>query len=191
MTPDRIALVCGSFARISPRADEFGQRFYARLFELDPASRSLFRSDLQLQSRKLLDMLAAIVDSLQRPELLQPMFRALGERHAAYGVSEEQYDDVGAALLMSLRAVLGDEFSDDVEAAWATLYAELARGHDRCRARGLRARLSRTDAATPSRKKEPAGSLRRVRVQRDRRDDRFDQNLTSARAYTNLPPGRS
>jgi hemoglobin-like flavoprotein len=50
----------------------------------------------------------------------------LGVRHIAYGVKDEHYDTVGAALLWTLDAGLGDAFTDDVKDAWATVYGLLA-----------------------------------------------------------------
>ena len=126
MTPERIAQVIRSFERIAPRGQALATHFYDTLFRLAPDSRTLFKPDLGPQARKLVEMLAAIVDALHHPDRLEPMFRLLGERHAGYGVSEAHYDHVGAALLISLREVLGAGFDDETEAAWASLYAELA-----------------------------------------------------------------
>ncbi len=50
----------------------------------------------------------------------------LGIRHIAYGVKDKHYDTVGAALLWTLEAGLGDGFTDDVRDAWATVYGILA-----------------------------------------------------------------
>jgi hemoglobin-like flavoprotein len=50
----------------------------------------------------------------------------LGKRHVAYGVTDEHYDTVGAALLWTLEAGLGDAFTAEVKDAWATTYGVLA-----------------------------------------------------------------
>jgi hemoglobin-like flavoprotein len=126
MTPEQIARVRTSFALIAPRAEAVGQVFYATLFRLNPTARALFAADIGPQVHKLMDMLGTIVRGLDRPQQLQLLFRDLGRRHVGYGVTEEQYDDVGAALLMALREALGADFGEDLEAAWATVYADLA-----------------------------------------------------------------
>ncbi len=126
MTPEQIDRVRASFALIAPRADAVGQAFYATLFRLSPAARTLFPADITPQAHKLMDMLGTIVRGLDRPQQLQALFRDLGRRHVGYGVTEEQYDAVGAALLMALREALGDAFDEELECAWATVYADLA-----------------------------------------------------------------
>jgi hemoglobin-like flavoprotein len=50
----------------------------------------------------------------------------MGRRHADYGVQDEQYNAVGEALLWTLRKGLGDQFTAEVEDAWATAYTVLA-----------------------------------------------------------------
>ncbi|MCQ4164886.1 globin domain-containing protein [Tahibacter harae] len=104
----------------------FGTRFYALLFAQRPDARRLFPPDLDAQVRKLVDMLASIVGGLDAQARLQQEFAELGRRHAGYGVSEDDYDDVGSALLVTLREFLGDAFTPEVEEAWATLYGDLA-----------------------------------------------------------------
>jgi hemoglobin-like flavoprotein len=52
--------------------------------------------------------------------------RALGERHGRYGVTDSHYDEVGAALIQTLREGLGEAFDEALESAWATAYAFLA-----------------------------------------------------------------
>ena len=122
----QIRLVQDSFRQVAPMAEAAAGLFYARLFELDPDLRSLFKGDMSEQGRRLMQMLGLAVKSLDRPEQLLPALRALGARHVAYGVREKDYDTVGRALLWTLRQGLGDAFTPEVEAAWAEVYAALA-----------------------------------------------------------------
>ncbi len=126
MTPHQIALVRASFARIAPQTAVVGKAFYATLFNLNPEMRGLFPPQIENQARKLMEMLGAIVAGLDEPERLHAQFRDLGLRHQAYGATEDHYDDVGAALLQSLHAALGADFTTELETAWATVYADLA-----------------------------------------------------------------
>ena len=122
----QIKLVQESFRQVAPMAEAAAGLFYARLFELDPDLRSLFKGDMTEQGRRLMQMLGLAVKSLDRPDQLLPAVRALGARHVAYGVREKDYDTVGGALLWTLRQGLGDAFTPEVEAAWAEVYAALA-----------------------------------------------------------------
>lgn len=126
MTPSDIQLVKTSFAAVAPIADQAAALFYARLFELDPSLRPLFRGDLTEQGKKLMQTLALAVASLDRLDAIVPAVRALGARHAGYGVREEHYATVGAALLWTLERGLGSAFTAEVRAAWTATYTTLA-----------------------------------------------------------------
>jgi len=126
VTNEQIKLVQDSFRQVAPIAETAAQLFYARLFDLDPDLESLFKGNLSEQGRKLMQMLALAVNSLDRMEQILPAVRSLGTRHVAYGVRDKDYDTVGQALLWTLRKGLGEAFTPEVEAAWTNLYATLA-----------------------------------------------------------------
>jgi hemoglobin-like flavoprotein len=126
MNPAEIALVKNSFRQVVPIADQAAALFYARLFELDPSLRRLFRGDMTEQGRKLMAMIAAAVAALEKLDSLVPAVRALGARHGGYGVTEDHYATVGAALLWTLEKGLGPEFTPAVRAAWVSVYSLLA-----------------------------------------------------------------
>lgn len=126
MTPSDIALVKDSFRKVVPIADQAAALFYARLFELDPSLRPMFRGDMREQGRKLMAMIATAVAALDRLESVVPAVRQLGVRHVDYGVTEEHYATVGAALLWTLEKGLGAEFTPAVKAAWVSTYTLLA-----------------------------------------------------------------
>jgi hemoglobin-like flavoprotein len=119
-------LVQESFERIAPLAASAAALFYGRLFELDPALRPLFRSDLETQGRVLMQTIGLAVRSLDRLEELVPVVQALGRRHAGYGVRDEHYALVGSALLWTLEQALGVDFTPELRAAWTETYGLLA-----------------------------------------------------------------
>jgi len=63
---------------------------------------------------------------LARLETLLPVIEALGRRHAGYGVKDEHYATVAAALLWALEQALGGRFTPDVKGAWTAAYGVLA-----------------------------------------------------------------
>ena len=126
MNTTQIELVQSSFAQVLPIADDAAALFYNRLFELDPGLRPMFRGDMREQGRKLMAMIGAVVSGLKHLDRIVPGVRALGARHVAYGVRDEHYDIVGAALLWTLATGLGEGFTDDVRDAWGTAYTLLA-----------------------------------------------------------------
>ena len=126
MNSEQIMLVQTSFALVLPIADTAAALFYQRLFELDPSLRPMFRGDIQEQGRKLMTMLKIVVNGLTRLDQLVPAVQELGRRHARYGVRDEHYDTVAAALLWTLGQGLGVAFTPEVEQAWVAAYTLLA-----------------------------------------------------------------
>ncbi|HZT61665.1 MAG TPA: globin family protein [Burkholderiales bacterium] len=126
MTPHQIDLVQASWKQVVPVAETAAQMFYGRLFFLDPSLRHLFLGDMRDQGRKVMAMLSYTVNGLNRLDVLLPAVRALGRRHATYGVRPEHYFTVGAALLWTLEQGLGAAFTPAVREAWVAAYGVLA-----------------------------------------------------------------
>jgi hemoglobin-like flavoprotein len=66
------------------------------------------------------------VASLNRLDALVPVVEDLGHRHAGYGVKDEHYDSVGAALLWTLERGLGKAWTPQVAEAWTETYGLLS-----------------------------------------------------------------
>jgi hemoglobin-like flavoprotein len=126
MTPLQKSLVKQTFAEVVPIADQAASMFYARLFELDPSLRPLFKISVAEQGKKLMQTLAYCVSKLDALDELLPAVKALGHKHAGYGVKDGDYETVGAALLWTLEKGLGAAFTPDVMASWAAVYQALA-----------------------------------------------------------------
>lgn len=127
MTPAQIALVKETWAKVVPIADSAASLFYTRLFETSPQLAPMFAGvDFAQQRKKLVQAINMVVISLDRVDTLLPMIRDLGLRHAGYGVRDEHYGQVGAALLWTLQTGLGDDWSDEAAMAWTLAYQLLA-----------------------------------------------------------------
>lgn len=126
MTPNQVTLVQTSFAKVAPIAGVAADLFYDRLFEIAPDVRRMFPDDLAEQKKKLMAMLGTAVAGLTRPEALLPAVRALGQRHAGYGVKAGHFAPVGAALIWTLEQGLGEAFTPEVKAAWVEVYGVLS-----------------------------------------------------------------
>ena len=126
MTPQQVALVRQSFAKVVPIREQAATLFYDRLFAIDESTRPLFRGDMKSQGAKLMAAIAAVVKSLDRIETMLDDLRALARRHDRYGVQEEHYASVGTALLWTLEQGLGSDFTPEVRKAWATAYGLLS-----------------------------------------------------------------
>lgn len=126
LTAGQIELVRLSFARVRPMSRMVAELFYARLFAIAPQVQPLFHADMAEQGAKLMATLGFVVAGLGRLDALLPAVGDLARRHVTYGVTEAHYAPVGDALIWTLKQGLGDEFTPEVEAAWATAYGLLS-----------------------------------------------------------------
>jgi hemoglobin-like flavoprotein len=122
MNKQIVQMVQQSWAQVAPIAPQAAQLFYNNLFTLDPALKPMFRGDMQLQGQRLMGMIGAAVGKLGELDTLVPILQNLGRRHGGYGVLPSHYDTVGVALLKTLEQGLGDAFTPQVRAAWASVY---------------------------------------------------------------------
>jgi hemoglobin-like flavoprotein len=128
MTPEQKRLVENSWKQVAPIADAAAEIFYGRLFEIDPTTRKLFRAtDMVAQRKKLLQTLSFAINGLNDLDALASKVEDLGRRHAGYGVTDPQYDSVGAALLWTLEQGLGQAWTPAVASAWTEVYQLLSR----------------------------------------------------------------
>ena len=100
--------------------------FYLHLFELDPTTKNMFKSNMKEQGEQLMAMIATAVTGLDDLDTLVPAVQALGVRHVGYGVVGKHYDTVGEALLWTLEQGLGEDFTPEVKDAWVVVYTLLA-----------------------------------------------------------------
>jgi hemoglobin-like flavoprotein len=126
MNPLQIKLVQESFAKVAPISDQAAVMFYNRLFEIAPQVKAMFPDDMTEQRRKLMAMLAAVVNGLGNLESILPAASALARRHVGYGAKAEHYPVVGAALLWPLGKGLGDGWTPDLADALSTAYGTLS-----------------------------------------------------------------
>jgi hemoglobin-like flavoprotein len=126
LTNEQKRIVQETFAAVTPIANEVGMHFYERLFEIEPSLRSMFRGDIQEQSRKLMLALTFTVKSLDDLEQLVPVLEDLGRRHVNYGVQAWHYNVVGEALLATLESHFKEAFTAEVADAWKAAYQTVA-----------------------------------------------------------------
>jgi len=125
MTPSEIALVRQGFERIAPDAENVGLALYQKLFELDPSLRRLFGNDMRRHGRNIMAALAMVVGSLDDLGPVLAQVQSLGRRHASYGVQPRDFATGGVALIATLEAGLGEEFTAAAREAWSRAYTTL------------------------------------------------------------------
>jgi len=126
MNATQVKLVQESFAKVIPISEQAGVLFYDRLFEVAPSVKAMFPNDMTEQRKKLMMMLAAVVDGLGNLQSILPAASALAKRHVGYGAKAEHYPVVGGALLWTLEKGLGEAWTPEVADAWTAAYGTLS-----------------------------------------------------------------
>lgn len=116
--PDIHLELQSSLDYILQNAEDFSERFYARVFEAAPQVRSLFKNNMKTQGRLVMHMIAGIVYTLSRPEHLKMGLASLGKSHEKYGVKPEYYPVVLECLLATIEEEMGPHYTEEVGTAW-------------------------------------------------------------------------
>ena len=125
LTDHDISLVRASYALAVRHEQAVADLFYDRLFAVAPHLRALFPADLAEQKGKLMSMVGSAIGGLDDARFI-PALKALGARHAGYGVTMEHYAIAGDALLWTLQQVLGERFTLNFRSAWIKVYGIIA-----------------------------------------------------------------
>jgi hemoglobin-like flavoprotein len=115
-----------TFESLAEYSDSAVLLFYGRLFEIAPNLRPLFKIDIRVQARKLMDTLSTVVAALDNFEALHDQLTDLGRKHVGYGVQPQDYDTLRKALLWALGQALGPEFDRETKAAWNELLTAIS-----------------------------------------------------------------
>ncbi len=127
MTDVNLEIVRSTWAKVLPIAETAADLFYGRLFEIAPEVERLFHgADMGAQKEKLLTALNLAVQNADNTGALVPLLENLGRRHVDYGVKDEHYDAVGAALLWTLEQGLQADFTEEARTSWAGVYGLVA-----------------------------------------------------------------
>jgi hemoglobin-like flavoprotein len=120
-------LIRETFDRIRPLKGRAGELFYQNLFALAPDVAPMFgNTPMPAQGGKLMQVFEYVVERLEQWDDTTGQLEELGARHVPLGVRPDHYAAVGTALVTTLHAVLGGEFTEEAEEAWEEFYTDLS-----------------------------------------------------------------
>ncbi|WP_020528821.1 globin domain-containing protein [Flexithrix dorotheae] len=127
MTEAEILLVQKSWTAIQTRSDIIGVKFYTKLFEVQPLFKPLFHNERDEQAKKLMKLIGFAVTKI-KPEIEEDKtVAAVGKRHIAYGVKEQDFEIFGKVLVETIGEELGEHWNPELEVAWGKAYQYLSK----------------------------------------------------------------
>jgi len=126
--------------------ENVAELLYKNLFQVAPVTKEVFPLSVRMRHRdwaspkdedpndpgdspalrklfcKVLEAVGTAVAGLQDMKTLVPHLTALGMRHINYNMKAEYFQYGGQAVLLTLKAGLGNAFTKDVELAWGMVY---------------------------------------------------------------------
>jgi hemoglobin-like flavoprotein len=120
-TDEQIAQIHKSFDSIWPLHREITKTFYQRFFELVPDARRMFPDEMDGRRRKLMGAIAALVGTLDHPEMFRPVGSAVDRWHGLLGVTSSHLAPFADALLWTLERHFVASSSPALRQAWAAL----------------------------------------------------------------------
>jgi hemoglobin-like flavoprotein len=118
-----VLAIKASLVAVRKQPVALAESFYAHLFEMAPAARAMFASDMTAQMQRMTDVLLANIAALEddRPGL-EDALRALGALHRdRWGVRPEHYLYIAHALTRAVRDVAGPAWSGSLSSSWISL----------------------------------------------------------------------
>ena len=122
--PQRLAdqqLLRESLPTVEPLAETVGY-LYDALFRDNPQLRSLFPDSLQAQQERFAWSLKRLIEHLDQPDVIVPLFGELGRAHRKLGVRTVHYGPFGSAFLDALRGRAGAAWRPEHATAWRRAY---------------------------------------------------------------------
>lgn len=105
------------------------EHFYNRMFTHNPELKDVFNMSHQATGRQpaaLFDAIAAYATHIDNLEVLTGAVMRIAHKHTSFNIQADQYAIVGHHLIETLRELLGDAFTPEIEEAWGAAYQQLA-----------------------------------------------------------------
>lgn len=105
------------------------EHFYSRLFSHNPELQDIFNMTNQRSGRQqfaLFNALAAYAQNIDNLAVLKAALARINHKHASMHILPEHYPIVGGHLIGTLKELLPEQFTAEVEYAWREAYALLA-----------------------------------------------------------------
>lgn len=123
------AAVVRSLEVIAGRGIDPTDAIYDRLFSVHPEFERLFEMDVggTVRGSMVQTALECVLDHAGPKRTTANVIAAERQHHDGYGVPEDQFDELFAAMRDVIRDLLGHEWSSEMETGWRSLLEDFAK----------------------------------------------------------------
>lgn len=127
MNPGDAARITESLEQAAALCDDLTPLVYARLFAAHPAMEPLFASDRnrQVRGEMLARVIEAILDFAGERKYAATLIQTEVVTHAGYDVPPAVFGVFFGTVADTLKTLLGEAWTADIDAAWVRLLADL------------------------------------------------------------------
>jgi nitric oxide dioxygenase len=129
LTTDHIATVKLTIPLLESGGVAITDHFYQRMFTHNPELKNIFNMSNQKTGRQktaLFEAILAYAKNIDNLAVLKHAVERIAQKHTSFHIKPEHYDIVGLHLIETLRELLQDKFTKQVESAWTVAYGVLA-----------------------------------------------------------------
>lgn len=129
LTTDHIAVVKSTIPLLEAGGPAITDHFYQRMFAHNPELKNIFNMSNQKTGRQktaLFEAILAYAKNIDNLAVLKHAVERITQKHTSFHIQPEHYQIVGLHLIETLRELLPEQFTEEVESAWTAAYGVLA-----------------------------------------------------------------
>lgn len=129
LTTEDIRIVKSTVPLLAEGGTAVTQHFYRRMFQHNPELNDIFNMSNQHTGRQieaLFQAIAAYAQNIDNLSVLKHMVERIAQKHTSFHIKPDDYNIVGHHLIETLRELLPEQFTQEVEQAWTNAYGVLA-----------------------------------------------------------------
>ncbi|MEH6452708.1 MAG: NO-inducible flavohemoprotein [Psychromonas sp.] len=129
LTTNQIAIVKSTVPLLEAGGAAITEHFYQRMFSHNPELKDIFNMSNQETGRQkvaLFEAILAYAKNIDNLAVLKHAVERIAQKHTSFYIQPEHYQIVGLHLIETLRELLPEQFTAEVEDAWGAAYGVLA-----------------------------------------------------------------
>jgi hemoglobin-like flavoprotein len=139
LTSQQLDDLRNSLRMLAPLGDKLATAFFNRLFKAHPPLRPLFPLEVTRRNQDLMAALGTLAKNAHRLNAIEHLLAEFGDRNQRSGILPHHYGVARDAMLDSMREVITEQWTADMDAGWSTVLnaasAMILRGAGRARAK--------------------------------------------------------